>query len=84
MRHLLDLPDVIERSAQTYTTNGIALYLYELASIVSSYYEAVRILDNDSSADKKRRDARLLLLETVMAVLERGLNLLGISVLDQI
>ena len=83
MRHLLDLPDVIERSAQTYTTNGIALYLYELASIVSSYYEAVRILDNDSSADKKRRDARLLLLETVMSVLECGLNLLGISVLDQ-
>ncbi len=81
MRHLLDLPDVIERSAQTCTTNGIALYLYELASIMSSYYEAVRILDDD---DKKRRDARLLLLETVMAVLERGLNLLGISVLDRI
>jgi arginyl-tRNA synthetase len=78
MRHLLNFPETIQRSAYLQVTNNLALYLYELANYANRYYEEVRILD-----DTERRDARVYLLESVMSVLERGLRLLGIRTLER-
>lgn len=81
IRRLMDFPDVVEKAAEQYALNGVALYLYQLASLASRYYEEVRIL---ADPNKKRRDARLMLIETVAAVLGRGLTLLGITPLKRI
>ena len=80
MRHLLDFPETIRQSAEQYVTNNLALYLYELANIVNRYYETVRILDDK---DGNRREARIFLLESAMAVLDNGLRLLGIQTLER-
>lgn len=81
MRHLLNFPDVLEKSAVLNTTNGLALYLYNLSSLTSRFYEAVRILGDENTG---RMDARLMLIETVAEVLKKGLELLGIGTLKRI
>lgn len=81
VRHLLDFSDAIENCAQLYALSGLALYLYELAVRANRFYEAHRVLDDD---DAGRKLARLMLVQTVAAVIERGLNLLGIEALKKI
>jgi arginyl-tRNA synthetase len=81
MRHLLDYPDAIENCAESYALSGLALYLYELANYANRFYEAHRILDDENSG---RKNARLVLIETVATVLKNGLALLGIKTLERI
>ena len=57
------------------------LYLYELASATSAFYEQVRILDDEI---EPRRAARLTLIATVARTLKSGLKLLGIETLERI
>ena len=81
MRKLLDFPDAVVDSTKFYTLNGLSLYLYELAGASNYFYEQVRVLQDENT---ERRNARLLLIETTMAVLKRGLNLLGVETLERI
>lgn len=81
MRHLLHFTDVVRQSAASRTTNGLALYIAELANEANRFYEQVRILED---AQTQRRNARLLLIETVAKVLKTGLGLLGIQAPEQI
>jgi len=81
LKHLIDFPGVLVKSSELYTTNGLALYLYELASLASRYYEKVRILNDHN---KKRRNARIMLIKTIAVTLKRGLNLLGIQALERV
>ncbi len=81
IRHLLNFPDVIRESAELCLTNNLALYLYELANLANQFYERVRVIDDD---DKKRVKARVMLVETLMMTLKRGLNLLGIQAPERI
>ncbi len=78
---LLDFSDAIVECTKFYTLNGLALYLYELAHSANQFYEQIHILKDDNIA---RRDARLTLIQAVATVLKRGLNLLGIEVLERI
>ncbi len=81
MRQLLDFPDAIVECTKFYTLNALALYLYKLAHSANQFYEQIHILEDDNIA---HRDARLTLIQAVAAVLKRGLNLLGIEVLERI
>ena len=81
MKQILEFPEAIEKCAELHTLNGLALYLYELANDTNSFYESIRILSDENI---ERRNARLMLVETVASILERGLGLLGISVLKKI
>lgn len=78
---LLDFPDAVEKCTQEHALNGLALYLYELAGLASRYYEEVRILQDP---EDDRKNARLVLIETVAATLKNGLKLLGIKTLERI
>ncbi len=82
IKQILKFPDTILESAEANTLNGLALYLYNLASQSNYYYETVGKLSDYSL--RPERNARLMLVETVASVLERGLGLLGISVLKRI
>jgi arginyl-tRNA synthetase len=81
MKQLLDFPDAIEKCAEFYTLNALALYLYELAATANKFYELVHVLDDEN---EPRRHARLTLIQTVARTLKEGLNLLGIQTLDRI
>lgn len=91
MKRLLEFPDAVARCAEQNALNCVALYLYELSNDANRFYESVRVLDGENierSADDKsladKRNARLVLVETVVGVLKRGLGLLGIEVLERI
>ena len=81
IKHLLDFPDIIADSAHKYITNNLALYLYELANLANNFYESVPVLKDDNTT---RRNARLVLISTTASILQTGLGLLGIKVLEKI
>jgi len=81
MKKLLGFSEAVQNCSETNALNGLALYLYELSNDANRFYESVRVLDDDNDEIK---NARLMLTETVAAVLKRGLNFLGIKTLERI
>jgi len=81
MKRLLEFPDAVEKCTEQNVLNGLALYLYELSNNTSRFYESIRVLDDENIG---RRNARLILVETVASVLERGFGILGIKTLKRI
>lgn len=72
---LAEFPEIIESAAQDFAPHQIAFYLKDLAADFHAYYNAERILVDDSAV----RDARLALSVAVRQVLRNGLQLLGVS-----
>jgi arginyl-tRNA synthetase len=81
VRKMIEFPDAVTVAAETYAPNHLCNYLYELAVAANKFYESTPILSDEN---KNRRNARLLLVTTVADVLEKGLGLLGIDVLEKI
>lgn len=77
---LVQLGPVIESVAQTLEPHRLCTYLYELASVFSSFYEKCPVLRADSEQQKA---SRLVLCKLTANTLKRGLELLGIDVLDR-
>ena len=77
-KHLVNFPLVLQQVVEEYRPNYLCGYLFELAGLLSRFYENCPILKAEESA----RDSRLLLLEQAGDVLREGLNLLGIQVSD--
>ncbi|QMT30488.1 arginine--tRNA ligase [Alysiella filiformis] len=75
---LLKFEDVVNSVADTCYPHYLATYLYGLATLFSRFYEACPIL----KAEGDVRDSRLQLANHTAQVLHKGLNLLGIKVLD--
>ena len=81
IKKLLDFPEEIEKSAEQFGVNNIALYLYELANLGNRFYETTPILKD---TDKARLNARLVLIDATRNVLKTGLSILGISSPEEI
>ncbi len=81
IRKMVEFPEVVRRSAEILFTNGIAKYLYELANLANKYYESTSILMDKNI---NRRNARLVLIESVASVMKTGLGLLGIKAPEKI
>ena len=91
IRKLAEFPETIRRSAENLTANNIAKYLYELANIANKFYEATPILSARGGSAlggidsvKRRRNARLILIDSVTSVMKNGLGLLGIKAPEKI
>ena len=78
---LLQLEDVIDAVISECTPNLLCNYLYELASLYMSFYEACPILKEGIEADVK--ESRLALCQLVAKTLKQGLDVLGIDVMDR-
>ncbi len=78
IKHLIEFPDAIAKSARDFAPNHLALYLYELANKANAFYEQVRILVDDPTS-LKLRGVRLILVHTTATILKRGLDILGIA-----
>jgi arginyl-tRNA synthetase len=63
------------KSLEAYKTSGICNYLYDLAKLFNSFYQACPI---GKLEDEKLKAARLGLVSAVKAALAEGLGLLGI------
>lgn len=81
MRHLLDMGHAVKECVRLVALNGLALYLYELATLANRYYEEVRIGED---TDVARQSARLALVSAVASTLKEGLDLLGIEAIERI
>jgi len=78
---LLQLDEVLEQVAREAYPHILCTYLYDLASLYMSYYEACPILKEGVEADT--RASRLRLCQSVASTLRTGLDLLGIDVLER-
>ncbi|AZZ99363.1 arginine--tRNA ligase [Pseudoalteromonas sp. R3] len=78
---LLQLEEVLDLMIGEATPHVLCGYLYELASLYMTFYEACPILKDDVSAEV--RESRLLLCNLVARTLQTGLELLGIEVMEQ-
>lgn len=79
MVKLLQFSEVLTTIAKDGTPHVLCNYLYELAGIFSSFYEACPIL----SADDDIKHSRLLLADLTAKTLKTGLDLLGIKTVEK-
>lgn len=78
---LLQLEEVLDAVISECTPNLLCNYLYELASLYMSFYEACPILKDDIAEEVKQ--SRLALCQLVANILKQGLDLLGIETMER-
>ena len=74
-----EFPAVVAAAAEQLKPALLSRYLLDLSQSFSSFYNDCPILN----AEPKVRDARLMLCQSVRQVLENGLKLLAIDVLEE-
>ena len=77
--HLLRFGEAVEATASNLSPSKLCTYLFELATVFTTFYEACRVL----VADEDVRTSRLGLCDLTARVLEQGLSLLGIEAPSQ-
>ena len=73
---LLEFGGVVAHVGRTYEPHRLCAYLFDLAQAFTTFYEQCPVL---RAGDEAVRASRLALCACTLAVLERGLGLLGIS-----
>ncbi|MBA6347711.1 MULTISPECIES: arginine--tRNA ligase [unclassified Colwellia] len=78
---LLQLEEVLDAVISESMPNLLCNYLYELASLYMSFYEACPILKEGIDQDVKQ--SRLALCLSISKTLKQGLDILGIDVMER-
>ena len=78
---LLQFSEVLDQVAREAMPHLLCTYLYEIASLYMTFYEACPILKDGIEADV--RDSRLRLCHLVAKTIQQGLELLGIEVMER-
>jgi arginyl-tRNA synthetase len=78
---LLQFSEVLDQVAREAMPHLLCTYLYEIASLYMTFYEACPILKDGIAPDV--RDSRLRLCHLVAKTIEQGLELLGIEVMER-
>jgi arginyl-tRNA synthetase len=78
-KRILGYPEVVEQAGRTARPHFLCDYLYELATAFSGFYADHPVL----KAEPAVRASRLVLTELVARILQHGLGLLGIEVLER-
>lgn len=71
--------EVIDRAAETFDPEELATYLYNLAKNFSDFYEKHQVLRAAAPVSL----ARLALVQALAIILKKGLNILGIEMLEE-
>lgn len=71
--------EVIKSAGEKFDPSILAKYLYDLASSFHSFYHTSPVV----GAEAESRRARMVLITRTAEIMKRGLNLLGIEVLDE-
>lgn len=78
---LLQFGETLDQVAREALPHLLCTYLYDVASLYMSFYEACPILKSDVSPEL--RNSRLRLCHLVARTLQQGLDLLGIEVMEK-
>jgi arginyl-tRNA synthetase len=78
---LLQFSEVLDQVAREAMPHLLCTYLYEIASLYMSFYEACPILKDGIAPEL--RDSRLRLCHLVAKTIAQGLDLLGIEVMER-
>jgi len=78
---LLQFSEVLDQVAREALPHLLCTYLYEIASLYMTFYEACPILKD--GIEPEIRDSRLRLCHLVARTIEQGLDLLGIEVMER-
>jgi arginyl-tRNA synthetase len=78
---LLQFSEVLDQVAREALPHLLCTYLYEIASLYMTFYEACPILKE--GIEPEVRDSRLRLCDLVASTIKKGLDLLGIEVMDR-
>ncbi len=79
---LLKFEDTLQIVAQNATPNILTNYLYDLATLFMKFYENNPILKD--SVDEPTRQSRLQLANMTAKTIKKGLDILGIEVVDRL
>jgi len=79
IKKISKFPNIINQASGQYAPNILANYLFELSQNFNSFYHSSPVLQ----AEENIKNARLKLVEAVKTVLETGLYLLGIPILEK-
>jgi arginyl-tRNA synthetase len=77
---LLRFPEALDSAARELKPNVVTDYLFDLANRLSTFYEQCPVLKAESD---ELRLSRLALCDLTGRILKRGLDLLGIAVVDR-
>jgi arginyl-tRNA synthetase len=77
---ILQFSEALDRVVADYRPNLLTDYLYDLAGKYSSFFENCPVLKAET---EELRTSRLLLCDLTARTLQRGLNLLGIEVVER-
>jgi len=75
LKHLGDYPKTIIEAAQKRAPHIVTQYIFDLSSLLHSYYNAEKVINEDQLELTK---ARLALMETVKITIANGLRLIGV------
>jgi len=70
-------PEVVEVAARSFSPNLVCSYLFELASRFNTFYNQEKIIGSEKEKE------RLVLTGAVAVVIENGLRLLGVDVVER-
>lgn len=76
LKELGAFPQVIEDAAQKFTPQKITQYVFNVATLLHSFYNAEKVLDESNVA---LTSARIALMKAVRITLQNGLKLIGVS-----
>ncbi len=76
---LTRFPNTVVKSAENYTPNFIADYLFELAQNFNSFYNSLPVL----KVREEIMNSRMLLAERTSRIIKSGLDLLGIKTVER-
>jgi len=77
IKHLLDLPEMIQEAGKSYSPALVANYTYDLVKLYNSFYQSVSIFKEE---DQSKQNVRLLLTEKVAKTVRFTMSLMGIEV----
>lgn len=78
-RKLLNFPGVLDMVLGDLRPHVLCTYLFELAGMFSSFYNANKVITEDAAVQARR----LLLCHRTLLILETGLGLLGLETLER-
>ncbi|MFA1822435.1 arginine--tRNA ligase [Virgibacillus oceani] len=76
IKKLGEFPQMVADAAQNYTPHKVTQYVFDLASLLHSFYNAEKVLDPDN---KERTNARISLMKAVKTTLANALQLIAVT-----
>src|SRR5690625_3320459 len=76
LKKLGEFPKMIADAAEKHTPHNVTQYVFDLATLLHSFYNAEKVLDADSP---ERTSARIGLMKAVRITIANGLGLIGVT-----